>query len=478
MTEQRTLMTRRGLLAATGGMGSLAVLAACGQVQAPAAMPEASDDAPQSDDMPQMEEATVSVNWVVNIAENAGAFEDLVLGPFKELHPNITVNWQSLGYRNLMEKQVVELAAGSSPDILGPEPTRYPQYRDAGYVTDLTPFVQRDAAVLDDVVGIDWLQDPEGKLWTFPYGVLATIQIYNTAILDKFGINEPPKTWNPSDGGELLETAQEITQRSSADQDPIWGFWSRNDSTTEVPTMLIQNGTNFVTDDYARFRLHEPEFIDVIQFLYDLEFKYRVKPTADDIGALNETIPEGQRRDSPFTQQRAAVYHTWFNAESAWNVPGVEELPVKARRFPAHTVQSENSDAVGSYTPVQYMWSGTKSPDATWELMKFLSTDLEVQVGVTTLLNYGMPVVRAAWDDPRLAEQKARPPRELTPITEPIGEGNGFMTQLYPNYGEIRGVYLDHMRMVWNQEMTVPEAMQSAGKIMQAMIDEYYANKS
>ena len=217
-------------------------------------------------------------------------FEDLVLGPFKELHPNITVNWQSMAYRALMEKQVVELAAGSSPDILGPEPTRYPQYRDAGYIADLTPFVQRDAAALADVVGIDWLQDPEGKSWTFPYGVLATIQIYNTALLDKFGINEPPKSWNPSDGGELLETAREITQRSSADQNPIWGFYSRNDSTTEVPTMLIQNGTNFVSDDYSRFRLHEPEFIDVIQFLYDLEFKYRVKPTRDDVAALNDTI--------------------------------------------------------------------------------------------------------------------------------------------------------------------------------------------
>jgi ABC-type glycerol-3-phosphate transport system substrate-binding protein len=477
MAEQRFAMTRRGLLATTAGASSVLALAACGQMQAPAAAPEAAE-APKSEDMPKMEEATVNVNWVVNIHENAGAFEDLVLGPFQELHPNITVNWQSLAYRVLMEKQVVELAAGSSPDILGPEPTRYPQYRDAGYITDLSPFVQRDAAALADVVGIDWLQDPEGKLWTFPYGVLATIQIYNTALLDKFGINEPPKSWNPSDGGELLEIAREITQRSSADQNPIWGFYSRNDSTTEVPTMLIQNGTNFVSEDYSRFRLHEPEFIDVIQFLYDLEFRYRVKPTREDVAALNDTIPAEQRRDSPFVHQRAAVFHTWFNTESGWNVPGVEELPVKARRFPAHTVKSTHSDAVGSYTPVQYMWSGAKYPDATWELIKFVSTDIEVQVGVTTLLNYGMPVIRSAWDDPRLAEQKARPPRELTPITEPIGEGNGFMTQIYPNYVDIRRVYLDHMNMAWKQEMTVAEAMQSAGKIMQAMIDEYYANKS
>ena len=197
MAEQRFAMTRRGLLATTAGASSVLALAACGQMQAPAAAPEAAE-APKSEDMPKMEEATVSVNWVVNIHENAGAFEDLVLGPFKELHPNITVNWQSMAYRVLMEKQVVELAAGSSPDILGPEPTRYPQYRDAGYIADLSPFVQRDAAALADVVGIDWLQDPEGKLWTFPYGVLATIQIYNTALLDKFGINEPPKSWNPS----------------------------------------------------------------------------------------------------------------------------------------------------------------------------------------------------------------------------------------------------------------------------------------
>ena len=34
------------------------------------------------------------------------------------------------------------------------------------------------------------------------------------------------------------------------------------------------------------------------------------------------------------------------------------------------------------------------------------------------------------------------------------------------------------MNMAWSQELTVAEAMQSAGKIMQEMIDEYYANKS
>ena len=76
-----------------------------------------------------------------------------------------------------------------------------------------------------------------------------------------------------------------------------------------------------------------------------------------------------------------------------------------------------------------------------------------------------------------MKEQKARPPRELEPITEPIGEGKGFMTQLYPNYGEIRGVYLEAMRSVWKHEQTVAEAMQNAGKQMQAMLDEYYSNK-
>ena len=194
MAEQRFAMTRRGLLATTAGASSVLALAACGQMQAPAAAPEAAE-APKSEDMPKMEEATVNVNWVVNIHENAGAFEDLVLGPFQELHPNITVNWQSMAYRVLMEKQVVELAAGSSPDILGPEPTRYPQYRDAGYITDLSPFVQRDAAALADVVESIGCRTRKASYGRSPTACWLLSKSTTRALLDKFGINEPPKSW-------------------------------------------------------------------------------------------------------------------------------------------------------------------------------------------------------------------------------------------------------------------------------------------
>lgn len=469
-------LSRRRFLAGATGLSAAALLAACGVAQAPTDAPEA-DDAPKSEDMPKAEPATVNVRWIVNVAENAQAFEDGVINRFREMHPDINLNYEGSPYRAHYDKMLAELAANEAIDILTPDPTRWIEWTDKGFVREVTDLYKRDQSQLGDTVALDWIIDPQGRFWSMPYTALGTIHIYNTSIFDKYGISEPPRQWNASDGGEYVDVAREITSRSSSEPDPIWGIYTGADYTTEMSTYIVQNGANFLSDDLRRATMHEPEFIEAIQFMYDLEFKYRVAPTADERAAFVETLGEGRHRDALFVHGRAAMNNTWFNAESGWTHPDVENLPMKAVPMLESSKGGPTSDKVAGWTAVQYMWSGAKHPDAVWEFMKFAMSDIEFGVAVTTLLNYGLSANAQAWDDPRLVATKTRPPREISAIATPLREGRGFITQIFPGWREHLGFFNEQKSLVWKQELTVEEAMQNASKHTQAVIDAYWADK-
>ncbi len=469
-------LSRRRFLGVSAGLSAAALAAACGQVQAPAAEPEAGE-APQAEDTPKMEPATVNVRWIVNVAENAQAFEDGVINRFREMHPDIDLKYEGSPYRAHYDKMLAELAANEAIDILTPDPTRWIEWTDKGFVREVTDLYKRDQSQLGDTVALDWIIDPQGRFWSMPYTALGTIHIYNTSIFDKYGISEPPRTWNPHDGGEYLDVAREITSRSSSDPDPIWGIFSGADYTTEMSTYIVQNGANFLSDDLTRATMHEPEFIEAIQFMYDLEFKYRVAPTAEDKAGFVETLGEGRHRDALFVHGRAAMNNTWFNAESGWTHPDVENLPMKAVPMLENSKGGPTSDKVAGWTAVMYMWSGAKHPDAVWEFMKFAMSDIEFGVAVTTLLNYGLSANAKAWDDPRLVATKTRPPREIDSIATPLREGRGFITQIFPGWREHLGFFNEQKKLVWEHKLTVEEAMQNASKHTQGVIDDYWANQ-
>ena len=137
-------------------------------------------------------------------------------------------------------------------------------------------------ATLQGVIGPEFFRDPDGSTWGISSSIGGVATAYNTAHFDKFGVNRLPE------GGLELESdwtavsswkmAQELTNRGSTEADPVWGFFNNKQITGDVLSLLVQNGTNFLSDDYRRSRIHEPEFMEVVEFLHNLEFKWQVSP--------------------------------------------------------------------------------------------------------------------------------------------------------------------------------------------------------
>ncbi len=481
MSIHRSRITRRNMLIGTGGVFGAIALAACGQAM-PADggdAPEQAEEAPQqAEEAPAAESVTVSVRWISNDLTLVEPFyEKLIVAKFNEAYPNIDLDWAGDTYRDTMGQLNTQLAANDAPDVFHNDGVFFARNRDAGYIRSITEYIQRDSALLEGVRGPEFFTDEKQDVYGVSMNVGGAAFAYNTDHFDRFGINRLPAEgidWNPDDGGTLLEIAQEITGRGANEDPSIWGFFNNKQITFDVLGMLIQNGTNFLTDDFRRARMHEPEFIAVIQFLWDLEFKHRVAPNPDDIEEFNASVPEGTTYHGPFAWQRASMMNLGIGQSGSWGSPDPDSLPIVAVQYlngPANSVVPGGGRVIE-------MWGSTEVPDEAWEVMKFPLLDHEVQVAVFTILRDGLPANTNTWDDPRLLERSGRPPREVEAYMGPHLEGLG-------QYWQVNGVWLEWIRAfrgqqarAWAQEVTVEEAMQEASSLSQAILDEYYADQS
>jgi ABC-type glycerol-3-phosphate transport system substrate-binding protein len=480
MPFARSRMTRRHMLAGTGGVLGALALAACGQAM-PAdtgEMPEkAEEETKQTEEVPVAEKAAVGVKWISNDLSLVEPFYEKLLVPsFNENYPNIELNWVVDTYSKTMEQLRVQLPAGEAPDVFHNDGVFFAQYRDVGYARAITEYVQRDSGQLQGVRGPEFFTDEKQDVYGVSMGVGCAAFAYNTDIFDRFGINRLPAEgidWNPGDGGTLLELASDITGKGQNEDPRIWGWFNNKQATFDILGMLLQNGTNFLTDDYRRSRAHEAEFIAVIQFLWDLEFKHRVAPNPDERADFNATIPENSGYHGPFAWQRSAMMNLGLGQSGSWGSPDPESLPIVAVQY----IHGPANNKVPGGGRVVEMWGSTEVPDEAWEVMKFPLLDHEVQVGVFSILRDGLPANTNTWDDARLLELSGRPPREVEAYMAPLREGRGQYWQVNGVWLEWRSAFRGAMNRAWALEVTVEEAMQQASKESQAVLDEYYANQ-
>ena len=478
MTMSKSHLTRRSVLAGIAGSVGIMAAAACAQgaaTQMPAEEAKAEAEEPkQAEQAPVMETVMVRAGWISNDASVIDPFYgDLLVASFEEAHPNIKVDWEGAPAREHHAKLATQLAANEAPDVFHSDGVRYALFRDSGYINDLAPFLQRDAGTLQGVIGPEFFRDPDGSTWGISSSIGGVASAYNTAHFDKFGVNRLPEggiNWNPTNGGEFLEIAQELTNRGSTEADPVWGFFNNKQITGDVLSLLVQNGTNFLSDDYRRSRIHEPEFMEVVEFLHNLEFKWQVSPDPEQVALLLEAIPEGQTYHAPFAFQRTAMMNLLMGQSGSWGGPDPESLPVVAVKF----LSGPQNDKVPSGGRVMEHWGSTENPDEAWDLMRFFLTDKEVNIATFTVLKSGLPPNTTFWDDERLYVKSGRPPREIEAYMATLREGKGYYWQVNGVWSAWIGAYRTGQRAIWAGESTVEEAMQQASKEAQAALDEYY----
>jgi len=290
---------------------------------------------------------------------------DECLPVFNEDHPNIKVDFTpSLGE----EKTVAAFVAGNAPDIVQAHKYDLPHWAELGQLLNLQPYMDRDWTQddLDDFYAAQlatWhrTEPPAGQFSLPMYcGILHTF--YNMDVFDEVGVDYPPRRWKDMwTWDEYLEAILKLVKKDASGKTTRWGSWATRTFASERPQMIIFSYGGHVVDpeDNTHCVLGEPEAQEALWWLYDRTWKDDGYPQQSEMLDLSQADMFNTGKTAMSENGSWAYRVTCEQASFRWNIAPFPKGPVQHKTL-------ATTDGYG-------VWSGTKYPDAAWELMKFIT---------------------------------------------------------------------------------------------------------
>lgn len=307
---------------------------------------------------------------------------DEVMAEAERVFPDIKIKHEPRPWSGYHDKLLVEIAAGTGPDIYFLSSGWFGKLFPAGIILPLSNLAQEDPIdfegfVLDprfshgygdDFFGLpQWIED-NPTLWV------------NKDLCKEAGVTVPEygtPQFNEWRWEDLLNAAQKTTKKDPDGKTVQWGLSSPGTSPWVHLLLIWQNGGEIIDDPQAmnetKCLLDQPEAIEAIQFLVDLTNKYQVQMTP----AEAELMAMG-------AYLSGKVAFSW-----GWNVYGelskatfdwtVIPIPWQARKV--------NKYGGNSWT----ISKATKYPAEAWKLIKWFTTDPKARAmfaRVGTVSNY------------------------------------------------------------------------------------------
>jgi multiple sugar transport system substrate-binding protein len=288
-------------------------------------------------------------------------FEDM-LREYEKLHPDIRVKLIKAPGNYYVKVQTM-MVGKTCADIVGFTGKRVNAFKIKGMLLNLLPFVKRDNYDLDDYfkVGLEDAQMTQDELYYLPKEGSGTVLFYNKDIFDRAGIKYPNAQWTWND---FRDAAVKITQDTDGDGrlDQVGcsiGYWWAG-----MLPWVWANGGRLVNRSQTKCLLNQPEAIEALIFLIDLERKYHV--TAKALGGTSaagtyENFASGRIGMMPYLAYcLPTLMDACKNSSIRWDIA----MPPKGRYS----------------RPIRYtssgwaIWSGSKHPEKAWELLKFLNS--------------------------------------------------------------------------------------------------------
>lgn len=259
-------------------------------------------------------QGTVSLRYYYPVGASGplNALMTAMVNDFNSSHPGIRVEPVFAGnYVETMAKAMTAVLGGTPPDVAVLD------------TPELFSLLDRDAVIpLDDLIaksgGKPWLDDYYGALllnaqtgghtYSIPWQRSTPIFYYNRDMFRKAGLDpsRAPKDWT-----ELLAYAQKLTARDSGGNATQWGVEIPLGDTSPwvFQGWLMEAGANFFDTKAGKWvKFNSPEAVGALQFVLDLQNKYRVHPAGPTSVAFWNQVPQD------FIQQKAAmIYSTTGN---------------------------------------------------------------------------------------------------------------------------------------------------------------------
>jgi multiple sugar transport system substrate-binding protein len=403
------------------------------------------------------EEAAVSPDavsvtwWNPDVADWQPAYQEMA-GEFMNQNPEIKVEIQNIPEDGFVEKISAMIAGDTGPDVW-----IYYYATDVarrGFLEQLTPYFEADGIVPEEL----WFPicvtraTYDDHMYSVPRdGVWAAIG-YNKTLFEEMGVALPTDGWTLAD---YLTACQALTNEEQG----TFG--------TQIigPGALLWDigfcwnmGFEMVSPDGRQVQglLDSAASIEAIQWIIDLEVVHKVAPTS----AQSQTLGE-----FAFGTGKIGMF-----AASGWSLDGLKEVEFEWDLVPEPVKPGNDVYAWGDSVQY-YMWSGSQQKDASWALMKFISSPEGAQIAAEA--GTWTPPTPATWKalgwdtDPVLGKfwQQAQKP---TPV--PLYLRTEYQWEcVQPNFEGIWTRYIE------NGERPLETLVQEAAAAAQECLDRAYA---
>ncbi|MFE6970429.1 ABC transporter substrate-binding protein [Isoptericola sp. NPDC057653] len=281
MAARTPSLTRRQMLALTGGLSAGFVLSACGTGTGGGAAPTGGSSGGGGGTLELWANAATAGDTGSPLHQAAEAFGKA---------NGVTINIQGIPTEDLVPKLTTTSSGGSGPDVAIVDVSSVPQLAAAQVLADVTS----QSAEVADAFGTELLAGAgyDGKQYGLPYTTNNVALYYNKGMLSKAGI-EVPSTWD-----DLRSAAVELT---GGDQYGYMLGASGFGSFLFWP-WLWQNGGEILSDDLTKATFADGPGMEAWEFYANLALKDKVAP--QEFVAANSSWDQYV---APFVQGRVAM---------------------------------------------------------------------------------------------------------------------------------------------------------------------------
>jgi multiple sugar transport system substrate-binding protein len=389
-------LSRRNFIKMAGVMMGAGALAACTMPVAPQAGQTAASEKP-------------SIRFLTDWSTGTrGDVMSRAVEIYRSKYPDIQLVYEPSVESDVTQRVIVELAGGSAADVFISSGADFFNFWEKGAFLDLTDLVNAD----DELKPDDLYPQPgaffhEGKWYGMPFQLVSNGCYYNKTLFDQAGLPGPRDYPDNPDGiwtwDDFLAAAKALTKDTDGDgETDQWGY-SATGFEFGWLAWIWSNGGDYIDLEKMKTTLDQPEAVQAFQFVIDMIHKDKVmiEPTAGEQLATQLGV-------SGFIAGKVGITYS----ANATQLRVMKENGFEAQRCPFPRSPQTGLAIGGFNNQPNLVWSGTKFPQASYDLASFLA-GVEVQtmiaesgqepsrisVGESDSWLSDMPETKQAWSE-------------------------------------------------------------------------------
>ncbi len=387
--------------------------------------------------------ATAKVTIRVISSDDFAPFRKSVIPAFEKLYPNIKVDFSSVGYDNLLQKELTALSADRSAyDVIDVDCIWVSEYVNMGILEPLDRYISSS----EKSKIIKSLRDTftyKGHLYVMPMFHDALFFYYNVDMLKKAGLSRPPKTWD-----EFVKYSKIVQEKKVAPYGSIWG-WSQNEGLICYYGALLYGFGGKFFDKNGEPAFNKGGGLKALQWMVDSIYKWKVVDP-NSITATDRDILHS------LASGRVPFGFEWSFAWGVFEDPKQSKVKGKIRvgLVPSNVKGLPSATATG---PMGLsITSGSKHKAAAWKFINFLASKKNQ---VKQSVEYGaMPIWKSLYKSPEVLKHHP----EFGVMVEQLKYA--FNRPQVPYYTEFSHILQVALQKALTKKMSPKDALDEAAK--------------